>query len=109
MNRPTRLCNCCIRATEYLPGHAVDIEPVSRLISKVREYLNSRAGDSRPAAALEVRICSSRPLPNVAFASGRQQPRYLKRPDLLVGAAVHSACGYDVGLVSSNADTVWAY
>jgi len=45
--------------TEYAPGHAVDIEPVSGRILRNSGIIETVAGDFRPLAASKTQICNS--------------------------------------------------
>jgi len=55
-----------------LPGHAVDIELVSGLIAKIREYFNSQAEIFGLPLLWKFEFVTQRPLPSVALAGFRE-------------------------------------
>ena len=78
------------RTLDWLAGRAVDIEPVSVLISEIREYFNSRAEIFSLLLRGKFEFVTQRQLPNsksaAVAASSRQQPKHMKRLDWLAGA-----------------------
>src|SRR5215471_9919876 len=75
------------REFPMLPGHAVEIEPVSGLISKIREFFNSRAEIFGLLLHWKFEFVTQRQFRTSRWrASWREQPKYIKRPDLLADA-----------------------